>query len=135
MLTLLFEYLAFAFAASLGAIQLAVSLSGLKGLWLTPWPRANRAVGSLLVVGGSWWFFASKARATPYPLLEGSQQGGAFLFAAIVATWATVFLVPWLRQVWGPTSPAEPPTALRGLEALRSHPFWPRRPSGERRGG
>ncbi|MBI3953112.1 MAG: hypothetical protein HY330_01215 [Chloroflexi bacterium] len=135
MLLLFFEYLAFAFLASMGAIQLAVSLSGLRGLWLTPWPGANRAVGALLIGGSAWWFFASGDRATPFPLLEGSQQGGTFLFAAIVATWATVFLIPLVSRAWRRRAPAAPPTGSRGLESLRARSYWPRSYRGDDRGG
>ncbi len=134
MLALLFAYSGFSFVACLGVIQIAVSFSGLRGLWLTPWLRANRLVGCSLIISGAWWFFASDARATPYPLLEGSQQGGALVFAALVATWTTVFLVPWLRRAWW-QSPLAPGAATRGLESLRAGSFWALRSRGRGRGG
>ncbi|MSQ33608.1 MAG: hypothetical protein EXR60_04225 [Dehalococcoidia bacterium] len=134
MLPLLFEYSGFAFVACLGVIQIAVSLSGLRGLWLTPWPWANSTVGGALIIVGAWWFFASDARATPYPLLEGSQQGGAFLFAALAATWATIFLIPMLRRAWGRPALA-PGAANRGLESFRAGSFWALRSRGRGRGG
>jgi len=133
-LSLLFEYSGFAFVACLGVIQIAVSLSGLRGLWLTPWLWANRTVGGALIMLSAWWFFASDERATPYPLLEGSQQGGAFVSAALAATWATIFLIPVLRRAWG-RPPLAPGTATRGLESLRADSFWALRSRGRDRGG
>lgn len=120
---LLTEYLAFALTACIGAIQIAVSVSGLRGLWMTPWPWGNRALGGLLVLGAGWWFFAADDRAKPYPILEGSQQGGAFVFAALAATWLTVFLAPRVSQTLGHKYPSGGRAASRGLESLRTRPL------------
>ncbi|MBM3946445.1 MAG: hypothetical protein FJ315_03460 [SAR202 cluster bacterium] len=133
MLSLFLQYFAFSFVACLGTIQVAVSVSGLRGLWLTPWRWANRLLGGLLIVASAWWFFAREPRAVPYPLLEGSQQGGTFLFAGILATWVTVFLVPGVHRLLAGAVQGTPPETHRGLESLRHGSFWARRGPGARR--
>ncbi len=53
------DYVILAFLVSLGSLQIAVSISGIRGLWLTPKPSLNRIVGILLIVGGLAFYIFS----------------------------------------------------------------------------
>ncbi len=46
------HYFVLAFLVSLGALQIAVSISGMRGLWLVPHRTATRGLGVLLIVAG-----------------------------------------------------------------------------------
>ena len=46
------DYLILAFLVSLGALQIAVSISGIRGLWLLPNQLLTRALGILLIAAG-----------------------------------------------------------------------------------
>ncbi len=46
------DYLILAFLVSLGALQIAVSISGIRGLWLLPNQLLTRALGILLIAVG-----------------------------------------------------------------------------------
>ncbi len=52
------HYFLLAFLASLGTIQVAVSISGARGLWLTPHRTVTRWLGIALIVTGFLIFFA-----------------------------------------------------------------------------
>ena len=52
------EYFLLAFLASLGTMQISVTVSGARGLWLTPHRTATRWLGIALVVAGILVFFA-----------------------------------------------------------------------------
>jgi len=51
------HYFVFAFLASLGALQIAVSNSGIRGLWLTPHGGMTRILGFVLILTGIAVFF------------------------------------------------------------------------------
>ena len=51
------HYLLFAFLTSLGAIQIAVSNAGTRGLWLTPYANMTRWLGIALIVTAITVFF------------------------------------------------------------------------------
>ncbi len=51
------HYFLFAFLASLGTLQIAVSNAGTKGLWLTPHAGMTRVLGILLILTGIAVFF------------------------------------------------------------------------------
>lgn len=51
------HYFLFAFLASLGALQIAVSNSGIRGLWLTPHAGMTRILGFALILTGIAVFF------------------------------------------------------------------------------
>lgn len=52
------QYFLFAFLLSLGTLQIAVTISGIRGLWLTPHPTVTRWLGIALIVTGIVIFFA-----------------------------------------------------------------------------
>ena len=62
MFTFATDYYLFVFAASLGVIQIAVSLGRLKGLLLLRSRLAVRAVGGALVIAAFVWFFSTDNR-------------------------------------------------------------------------
>ena len=53
------DYLVLAFLVSLGALQIAVSISGIRGLWLTPNRVVTRSVGVLLIAVGIGFYIFS----------------------------------------------------------------------------
>lgn len=52
------HYFLLAFLASLGTIQVAVTISGARGLWLTPHRTVTRWLGIALIITGFLIFFA-----------------------------------------------------------------------------
>ena len=52
------HYFLFAFLASLGTMQISVTVSGARGLWLTPHRAITRGLGIGLIVAGIFIFFA-----------------------------------------------------------------------------
>jgi hypothetical protein len=52
------HYFLFAFLASLGTMQVSASISGIRGLWLTPHQTVTRRLGIALIVTGVVIFFA-----------------------------------------------------------------------------
>ena len=51
------HYFLFAFLASLGTLQIAVTNSGIRGLWLTPNRRVTRWLGAAFIIAGVVIFF------------------------------------------------------------------------------
>lgn len=52
------HYFLLAYLASLGTIQVSVTISGARGLWLTPSRTATRWLGIALIITGFLFFFA-----------------------------------------------------------------------------
>ncbi|MXZ03221.1 MAG: hypothetical protein F4Y88_05990 [Chloroflexi bacterium] len=50
------DYLILAFLVSLGALQISVSISGIRGLWLLPRRNLTRAFGILLIILGLGYY-------------------------------------------------------------------------------
>ena len=92
------HYALTAFGASLGAIQIAVASSGLRGLWFVADRRAVYALGVLLVLGAFAWFFLA-------PLwVDGPWKAG------------TVVPGSPLRE-WGRAAPGDLPSAYNLSDA------------------
>jgi len=53
------DYLVLAFLVSLGALQISVSISGIRGLWLLPHRNLTRAFGILLIILGLGYYLLS----------------------------------------------------------------------------
>ena len=53
------DYLILAFLVSLGALQIAVSISGIRGLWVLPHRNLTRAFGILLIILGLGYYLLS----------------------------------------------------------------------------
>ena len=53
------DYLILAFLVSLGALQISVSISGLRGLWVLPRSNLTRAFGILLIIVGLGYYLLS----------------------------------------------------------------------------
>lgn len=53
------DYIVFAFLVCLGALQISVSISGMRGLWLLPNRAFTRALGILLIVIGLAFYIFS----------------------------------------------------------------------------
>ena len=80
---LTWHYALVAFGASLGAIQIAVASSGLRGLWFLADRRAVYALGVLLVLGAFAWFFLA-------PLWnDGPWKAGSVVPGSPLREWGT----------------------------------------------
>ncbi|MEK9675562.1 MAG: hypothetical protein VW271_03345 [Chloroflexota bacterium] len=80
------HYLVFAFLASLGTMQIAVSISGIKGLWLTPNRLLTRSLGIALLATSIVIFFAQ-------PLwVEGPWAEGSVEADSATRLWGTASL-------------------------------------------
>ena len=53
------DYLILAFLVSLGALQISVSISGIRGLWVLPHRNLTRAFGILLIILGLGYYLLS----------------------------------------------------------------------------
>ncbi|MXX92336.1 MAG: hypothetical protein F4Y63_02635 [Chloroflexi bacterium] len=53
------DYLVLAFLVSLGALQISVSISGIRGLWVLPHRNLTRAFGILLIILGLAYYLLS----------------------------------------------------------------------------
>ncbi len=53
------DYLVLAFLVSLGALQISVSISGIRGLWVLPHSNLTRAFGILLIILGLGYYLLS----------------------------------------------------------------------------
>lgn len=75
------HYFLFAFLASLGTLQIAVTISGARGLWLTPHPVVTKWLGIALIVAGVLVFFAM-------PLwIEGPWEAGSVEADSVTREW------------------------------------------------
>ena len=110
------DYLAFVFTSAVGVIMAATARAGLNGLLITQ-RRLSYLVGLILIVGASWWFFASQPRNVPDtgPGLDGNEQAALFILGAGAAL-ALILIVSSLRN-WAMHAEA---AEVSGLDALRS---------------
>lgn len=111
------DYAIMVFIASLGAIQVAASLGGLRGLLFLPSRIASRVLGVVLIVGALVWFFASGERnINDYEGgLDANVQALFFFLSAAAAYLTTLVASSLLNRSLrdGDPSPYE------GLEALK----------------
>ncbi len=121
MLTFALDYYILVVVAAFGAIQIAASVSQLKGLLLFKSIRAARTVGLALVVGAFVWFFASESRnINDYEGgLDGNAQAVYFLLGAATAVLATIVVSSLLNAGMNGGEPAPG----EGLDALRHTNF------------
>ena len=81
----LFEshYFLFAFLSSLGTLQIAVTSSGIRGLWLTPYRRVTRWLGFVCIITGVLVFFGQ-------PLfIDGPWAAGSVQADSTMREWGT----------------------------------------------
>lgn len=77
------HYFLFAFLASLGTLQIAVSNAGTRGLWLTPHAEITRWFGIVLILTGIAIFFLQ-------PLwIEGPWAAGSVEADSLTRIWGT----------------------------------------------
>ncbi|MEC9293156.1 MAG: hypothetical protein VYC65_02605 [Chloroflexota bacterium] len=84
----LFEshYFLFAFLSSLGTLQIAVTSSGIRGLWLTPYCRVTRWLGIFCIIMGILIFFGQPLFVDG-PWAEGSVQAESTTREWGIASW------------------------------------------------
>jgi hypothetical protein len=80
------HYFVFAFLASLGTLQIAVSNSGIRGLWLTPHREMTRWLGVALIVTGIVVFFLQPMWVEG-PWAAGSVQADSVTREIGIASW------------------------------------------------
>lgn len=117
MFTFAADYYLFVFAASLGVVQIAVSLGRLNGLLVLKSPVAACVLGVVLVLAAFVWFFTSAPRnLNDYEGgLDGNIQALFFFLGALTAVLVT-FVVSSLvnaRMMGGD------PESGEGLDALK----------------
>lgn len=81
------HYLVLALAVSVGVLQIAVSLSGLRGLWLVDSPRGTRWLGILVVIAAVALFVLAPVR------VEGPWAAGSVEADSSTRQWG--------RASWG----------------------------------
>ncbi|MXY47650.1 MAG: hypothetical protein F4Y44_11895 [Chloroflexi bacterium] len=80
------DYFIMVFVASLGVIQAAASIGGLRGLLVFMHPRIARTLGIALAIGAIVWFFAVAERnINDYEGGLDSNQQGILFFLAVAA--------------------------------------------------
>ena len=111
------DYLLFVFWASIGAIQIGVSIGRFDGLLFVRHVLAARALGVALIVGAILWFFLTENRNINDTEggLDANQQAVGFFAAAIAAVIVTVVISSLIntRMSKGEPGPDD------GLDALR----------------
>ena len=122
------HYALTAFVASLGAIQIAVASSGLRGLWFLPVRRAVYALGIFFVLAAFAWFFLA-------PLwVDGPWMAGTVVPGSPLREWGRASLgdLPSARNlsdaygglsgpgqgVWFPAGAAAAVAVALGLSSL-----------------
>lgn len=93
------DYLLLVFVASCGVLQIAVTYSNLKGLYLFKTPSLNVLSGLTLIVVPLVWFFVSEPRNLPDTNggLDGNQQAFLFVTGSLLGIVFT-FILTSLRQ-------------------------------------
>ena len=80
------DYFIMVFVASLGVIQAAASIGGLRGLLVFKHPRISRTLGIALAIGAIVWFFAVAERnINDYEGGLDSNEQGILFFLAVAA--------------------------------------------------
>ncbi|MDE2686740.1 MAG: hypothetical protein OXI16_04470 [Chloroflexota bacterium] len=94
------DYFIMVFVASLGVIQAAASIGGLRGLLVFKHPRIARTLGIALAIGAIVWFFAVAERnINDYEGgLDSNQQGILFFLAVATGGILTCALTSLLNK-------------------------------------
>ena len=126
MFTFALDYFIMVFVASLGVMQAAVSIGGLRGLLLFKNPIVVRPLGIAIAVAAIVWFFAVAERnINDYEGgLDSNQQGILFFLAVAMSGIITCALSSlWNRRMRHSASEAEQSPGA-GLGALKSASWW-----------
>lgn len=150
------DYFILVFIGSLGVIQAAASMGGLRGLLIVKRPAAARAIGVALAIGAMMWFFTEPRIINDLDGgMNSNQQGLTFFIAAVCAAAATLAASTLVNiRMGAPDAPDSPdahgarpapnaPDALDasdaplecGLDALRSRCWGRAVVRGGNRGG
>ena len=132
MSTIAVDYFLFVFSASLGVIQIAVSMGRLTGLLMFKPPLVAKAIGLALVAGAFVWFFATSDRnLNDYEGgLDGNIQALVFFLAALGGFVITLVVSTIVNagMKGGDTTPGEGFEALKqtnyGRALARSIRYW-----------
>ena len=120
------DYFIMVFVASLGVMQAAASIGGLRGLLLFKNPIIARALGIAIAIVAIVWFFAVAERnINDYEGgLDSNQQGLLFFLAVAASGILTCALTSlWNRRLRvSATAPEQAPGA--GLGSLKSEGWW-----------
>ncbi len=112
------DYFILVFVGSLGVIQVAASIGGLRGLLLVKRPIVVRSLGIALVIVALAWFFSVDRIINDTVGGLNSNQQGLLFFLAVVCSGALTLLVSTLVNRRMQNDDAAPDA---GLEALRGN--------------
>ena len=116
------DYFLLIFVAASGALQMAASQSGLKGMMFFSRPSHSLITGLVMVVGAFLWFFLSAPRnvSDTQGGLDGNTQTGLFAAGAGAALAFTLLFSSLKNLSLGEGNGAFRP----GLEALKETSFF-----------
>ena len=120
------DYFIMVFVASLGVMQTAASIGGLRGLLLIKNPIIARPLGIVVAIAAIVWFFAvSERNINDYEGGLDSNQQGLLFFLAVAASG---ILTCALSSLWNrrlPVSATDSDQAPdAGLGALKNASWW-----------
>lgn len=115
------DYFMLVFVSGVGVIQIVAVRGRLQGLWFFKHPGAQYAFGVLAVIGAFGGFFTSTYRNVQ-PDVEGTEQLGLFLAAALAAYLVTAILASFIqaRVTTRPEHPVEGRQRDMGIETLKT---------------
>ena len=120
------DYFVMVFVASLGVMQAAASIGGLRGLLVFKNPLIARALGIVVAIAAVTWFFLIEERnINDYEGGLDSNEQGLLFFLAVAASGIFTCIMTSLvnrRMLQGPVDGERVPDV--GLGALRDGCWW-----------
>ena len=125
------DYFIVVFVASLGVMQTAASIGGLRGLLVFKNPLVARPLGiAIAIVAIVWFFMVSERNINDYEGGLDSNEQGLLFFLAVAASGVLTFILTSplnarMRRAMGDRSRDTGERAPdEGLDALRSSNWW-----------
>ena len=120
------DYFIMVFIASLGVMQTAASIGGLRGLLLIKNPIIARALGIAIAIAAIVWFFvAAERNINDYKGGLDSNEQGLLFFLAVAASGVLTFTFSslWNWRLRASARDLEQ-APIRGLGALKNASWW-----------
>ncbi len=120
------DYFLMVFVASLGVMQAAASVGGLRGLLVFKNPLIARALGIAVAIAAVAWFFLSEERnINDYKGgLDSNEQGLLFFLAVAASGMSTCVLTSLVNRRLGRDRSDGEMAPEAGLGALRDGTWW-----------
>jgi hypothetical protein len=118
------DYFVLVFVGAVGVYQIAAAHAGFRGLCFFG-PRWAQYLFGLLAIGGAFaWFYATEDRNWQHTV-EGTQQLGLFLFAIVLAYFATAVVASFInaRMTWSRNEVIDSMQHDQGFETLKRTTF------------